>query len=73
MAKPTKDKILQAADKLRDMLNSYQREVGVEAAQALGDELAPLAFDIEAVLSGLEQVCGSVKRAAPHIYEERMG
>lgn len=52
MAKPTKDEILKAADDLRDLLNEYQQAVGVEEAAALGDELAPLAFDIEAVMSG---------------------
>lgn len=47
-------KILKVADGLRALLLEYQREVGVAEAQALGESLAPLAFDIEAVLSGNE-------------------
>lgn len=54
MPKPTKANILKRAEELRNMLNEYQRSVGVDEAQALGEDLSPLAFDIEAVLSGHE-------------------
>lgn len=54
MSKVQKTKIIKAAESLRTLLHEYQRVVGVDEAQTLGEQLAPLAFDIEAVLSGNE-------------------
>ena len=47
-------KILDAANALRTMLKQYQKAVGVEGAQSLGDKLTGLAGDIEDVLVGID-------------------